>query len=85
MKKLVSFVIPCYNSAKMIEKVVAEIETAMAGLTRYNYEIILVNDCSPDDTFHVIEKICRMNDKLCGIDLAVSISATTFSIILAEL
>lgn len=70
MKKLVSFVIPCYNSSKMIEKVVEEIETTMAGLTRYNYEIILVNDCSPDETFHVIERICRKNDKVCGIDLA---------------
>ena len=32
MKKMVSFVIPCYNSSKMLEKVVDEIKVTMEEL-----------------------------------------------------
>ena len=53
--KKVSFVIPCYNSSKTIGKVIEEIKETMKQLVKYEYEIILVNDCSPDHTFEVIE------------------------------
>lgn len=69
MKK-VSFVIPCYRSELTLEKVVEEIRTTMETLTEYSYEIILVNDCSPDDTFQVIRKLCEKYKNICGLDLA---------------
>ena len=47
--RLISFVIPCYCSAGTIGNVVSEIEDSMPVLVRYTYEIILVNDGSPDD------------------------------------
>lgn len=70
MMKTVSFVIPCYRSAQTIEKVVAEIQNTMEDLHRYQYEIVLVNDCSPDDTFSVISRIARESDHIIAIDLA---------------
>ena len=69
MKK-VSFVIPCYRSALTIGNVVKEIQETMKSLTQYCYEIILVNDCSPDDTFEAITALCKENDNICGVDLA---------------
>lgn len=69
MKK-VSFVIPCYRSALTIGNVVKEIQDTMKTLEQYTYEIILVNDCSPDDTFDVITKICKENANVCGVNLA---------------
>lgn len=69
MKK-VSFVIPCYRSALTIGNVVKEIQDTMKILEAYSYEIILVNDCSPDDTFDVITEICRKNQNICGVNLA---------------
>ena len=69
MKK-VSFVIPCYRSALTIGNVVKEIQDTMKILEAYSYEIILVNDCSPDDTFDVITEICRRNQNICGVNLA---------------
>jgi len=69
MKK-VSFVIPCYRSALTIEKVVNEVRDTMEKLQSYSFEIILVNDCSPDDTFEVIRKLCEENNNICGVNLA---------------
>lgn len=69
MKK-VSFVIPCYRSALTIGNVVKEIHDTMQSLTQYSYEIILVNDCSPDETFDVITKLCEEHENICGVDLA---------------
>ncbi len=70
MNKLVSFVIPCYNSSRTIEKVVEEISLTMKNAEGYEYEIVLVNDCSSDDTFEVIRKICEARKDVCGVNLA---------------
>lgn len=70
MGQLVSFVIPCYRSAQTVGGVVQEIREAMKGLSQYRYEIILVNDASPDDTFETIRALCRENRDICGVNLA---------------
>lgn len=71
MRTLVSIVIPCYRSAEMIGGVVADINREMEKLQeKYRWEIILVNDCSPDNTFDVIRELCREYTNICGINLA---------------
>jgi len=69
MKKI-SFVIPCYKSSKTLPGVVDEINSAMLSLAQYDYEIILINDCSPDETFDVICKIAENDNRITGINLA---------------
>lgn len=67
----ISFVIPCYRSEKTIEPVVKSIVSVYEQFDDYSdYEIILVNDCSPDQTFSAIEKICKENHKVIGINLS---------------
>ena len=66
----VSFVIPCYRSARTIESVVAEIQSTMASMPAYTYDVILVNDCSPDDTYEVIKNLCARYSSITGISLA---------------
>lgn len=66
----ISFVIPCYRSEHTIEAVVAEIMDTMKGLAAYDYDIFLVNDCSPDNTFAVIKQICEKYNNVIGISLA---------------
>ena len=68
--KLVSFVIPCYRSAKTVGAVAAEIRETMAALPQYDYEIVLVNDCSPDDTFTVIRALAESDPHIAAVDLA---------------
>lgn len=66
----ISFVIPCYCSARTIENVVEEIKTKMEELADYDYEVVLVNDASPDETYEVIKKICGENENVKGVGLA---------------
>ncbi len=68
--KKVSFIIPCYRSEKTLESVITEIRDTMQELTAYEYDIFLINDCSPDDTFSVIRRLCNQYDNITGISLA---------------
>lgn len=62
-RKMVSFVIPCYRSEKTLPGVTNEIEETMKQLPAYDYEVILVNDCSPDGTLETIKTLCREKKK----------------------
>lgn len=70
MKKKVSFVIPCYRSEHTVGHVVTEICETMKGLNQYDFEIILVNDCSPDGTWAVIRRLCQEDGRIRGINFA---------------
>ena len=65
----ISFVIPCYRSEKTLADVVEEIKTTMATIG-HEFEIILVNDCSPDKTYEVIKQLVAENKNILGLDLA---------------
>lgn len=69
MKK-VSFIIPCYRSEHTLPHVVAEIDEKMKQIAKYDYEIILVNDCSPDNTLAAVRRLCRENSNVKGISFA---------------
>lgn len=67
---LISFVIPCYGSEYTIENVVNELILQLNEKGNYRYEIILVNDCSPDNVWEVIKKLAVNNPNIIGISLA---------------
>ena len=70
MKK-VSFVIPCYRSEHTVEGVVNEIATTMEILKeQYSFEVILINDCSPDNTMGTIRRLCEERPYVKGIGFA---------------
>ena len=67
---LLSFVIPCYRSEKTIKKVVDEIITTVSQRDGYEYEIITVNDCSPDGVYGVLKELALHNPKIKVVNLA---------------
>ncbi len=71
-ERLVSFVIPCYRSSETIEGVIDEIENSMPLLTQYRYEVILVNDGSPDGgaTWKKIQEVAANHEQVRGFNLA---------------
>jgi len=70
MSKLLSFVIPCYRSEDTIEAVIAEINNVMQQTDEYDYEIIAVNDCSPDNVLAVLKQLAEKMSYVKVIDFA---------------
>ena len=66
---LISVCIPCYRSAKILPTVVQGIKEEFAKRDE-DYQIVLVNDCSPDNTFGVILELCKEDSKIAGVDLS---------------
>jgi len=69
-KKLLSFVIPCYRSEGTIEKVYDEIVAVVSERSEFDYEVIAVNDHSPDHVLDVLKVLAGKDPKFRVIDLA---------------
>ena len=69
MEKL-SFVIPCYRSEHTIGAVVDEIVETVTAHGGFDYEIILVNDNSPDNVMDVIAALAQKNPHVRGLELS---------------
>lgn len=61
--KKVSIVIGLYKSEKTITSVINEIREVL-GEWKYEYEIILVDDCSPDGVFEVVKKLAETDNRI---------------------
>ena len=61
-KKLISFVVPAYNESKLLPSTTKSIIANVPS--QYEYEIVIVNDGSKDNTWQVIEKLASENKKI---------------------
>lgn len=59
-----SFVIPCYRSADSVADVVYRIVNTVLEDGRYDYEIICINDYSPDNTLDVLKELAKENHRV---------------------
>lgn len=66
----ISFVIPCYGSENTIEAVIDEIIDIVSQKSEYDYEIIAVNDCSPDNVLDKLYYLSKNNKKVKAINFA---------------
>ena len=55
-----SFIVPAYNSSKTINKVIDEIKLAISYF-KTDYEIIIIDDCSIDNTYELVQSIKKKN------------------------
>ena len=67
---LLSFVIPCYRSELTIRAVTDEIIRTVSRWPEYDYEIICVNDCSPDNVYSVLQQLAAENPQIKVINFA---------------
>ena len=67
---LLSIVIPCYRSAHTISKVVEMSMEVIDKIEGLDCEFVLVNDCSPDNTYEAIQALAEKYPNVKGIDLA---------------
>jgi len=62
----ISVISPVYGAAGLLEELVRRIKAAVSCITE-EYEIILVEDCGPDNSWEIIKKICAEDNRVIGI------------------
>ncbi len=65
----ISIVSPVYRAASILPELIRQLTGALSAVTS-EYEIILVEDCGPDNSWQIIEEICAQNTKVIGIKLS---------------
>lgn len=65
----ISIVSPVYKAENIVEELVRQIIENVEPITS-DFEIILVNDASPDQSWMKIKEICRENPRVKGLDLS---------------
>lgn len=62
-RTLLSIVTPCYNEEDNVDELYKQIKAAIAGLTKYEFEIIFIDNHSQDDTVAKLKKLAA-NDPM---------------------
>ena len=68
-KKKISVVIPEYCGETMLAELLKRLHATLQTLTD-SYEIILVNDCSPDNVWEAIRQVCAVDKRVVGLNLS---------------
>lgn len=63
-----SLVVPVYNSQDILPELCSRLDQALPEICQ-RYELLLVNDGSPDGSWEVIQQLCRQYDWVYGINL----------------
>jgi len=66
---MISSVIPVYKAEPIIDELVERLILSMESITS-DFEIILVDDCGPDNSWQKIEENCRKDSRVRGIKLS---------------
>ena len=64
MNKLISILIPTFNEFENIESCYLEVKKELSKLTKYDHEIIILDNKSTDGTFDLIKRICHKDKKV---------------------
>lgn len=64
-----SVVVPVYNGVPFLAGLCDRVK-AVCAVKKLKYEIILVNDCSPDESWEVIRKLAGKNPAVKGVNLS---------------
>lgn len=57
MRKLISVVVPCYNESEALPKFMEELEKIIARMEYADFQVVLVNDGSKDNTLEVMKQL----------------------------
>lgn len=74
--KKVSIVIGLYNSEKTIEAVIHEIKQVFEHSDKYEYEIVLVDDYSPDNVYDLVKKLAQKDYRIKVVHLSKNAGQT---------
>lgn len=64
MKQCISIVTPCYNESENIEELIQRIRAVMSQFSHYDYEHLLIDNASKDDTVEKIKRIATEDPRI---------------------
>ena len=69
-KKLISIVVPAFNEEDCIDELVRRLTAVMDGLTNYQFEALIVENGSTDETWSLLQKIATSDKRFKPIRLS---------------
>jgi len=69
-KKLISIVIPVYQEGENLRDLIERLESITEALTKFDWEYVLINDGSYDDSWNHIKELASESSNITGIDLS---------------
>ena len=69
-KKLVTILVPAYNEQEVLNLLYDRLKKIMDELTKYDFEILLVNDGSKDNTFKIMQDLRKRDNRICYLNLS---------------
>jgi glycosyltransferase involved in cell wall biosynthesis len=68
-KPHLSVISPVYGCVDLLPELCNQLDQHLSSITK-NYEVILVNDASPDGAWEVIQHLAKKNSRIKGVDLS---------------
>ena len=68
-KPYISVISPVYGCVDLLPELCNKLDQYLSVITK-NYEVILVNDASPDGAWEVIQHHAKMDSRIKGVDLS---------------
>lgn len=68
-RRRLSAVVPCYNEAAVLQTLHQRLSRACTAVVGDDYELVLVNDGSTDDTWKILRRLAAIDWHIVAIDL----------------
>lgn len=69
-KKLVTILVPAYNEQEVLHLLYDRLKTLMDEQSKYDFEILFVNDGSKDDTLKIMQELRKNDNRICYLNLS---------------
>ena len=69
-KKLITILVPAYNEQEVLDMLYERLKKIMDDNPKYDFEILLVNDGSSDNTLSMMQELRKNDDRVCYLSLS---------------
>lgn len=63
MKEIISIVIPAYNEEEVLDELAGRLQSVLAGIKNYDFEIIIIDNGSSDTTLDKLKEIRKKDER----------------------
>ena len=69
-KKLITILVPAYNEQDVLYMLYERLSKIMNSLPKYDFEVLLINDGSKDNTLNIMQELRRHDNRICYLNLS---------------